>query len=283
MAGKEGVTYDQVKAAADALVAEGRRPSIRAVRERLNGSGSPNTIHRHLAKWRDARPEAPAPSVDLAPSIIREINGEIQRAVAAARAEIEGELAQARAEAADLAAAGELLEGERDGLAEQLAALVRERDVQAGKAAEQTAEIERLAQELERERRAAEEARIEAAQARLTNEGQHKQLEELRTELTRLHEASRHERQARVDAERELAAAASARDSLSERLAELQGREQSALRELAELRERLQRAQDAANATSLEASELRGQLTGLRDALARAANATPQPAPEARR
>ncbi|MGR6800559.1 hypothetical protein, partial [Aeromonas veronii] len=47
----------------------------------------------------------------------------------------------AKTEAADLAAAGETLEAERDTLAEQLAALTSERDVLAGKAAEQLAEL----------------------------------------------------------------------------------------------------------------------------------------------
>lgn len=138
---REGVTYEQVKAAAEELVGEGREPSIRAVRERLRGTGSPNTIHRHLTKWRDSRPDAPAPTMDLPASIQREINGEIQRAASQARAEVEAQLAEAKTEAADLAAAGETLEAERDTLAEQLAALTSERDVLAGKAAEQLAEI----------------------------------------------------------------------------------------------------------------------------------------------
>ena len=44
---------------------------------------------------------------------------------------------QAQAEAAELAAAGEVLEGERDELAEQVAVLTTERDTLAGKAAQQ--------------------------------------------------------------------------------------------------------------------------------------------------
>ena len=45
---RTGITLEQVITAADALVGEGRQPTIRAVRERLNNTGSPNTIHRHL-------------------------------------------------------------------------------------------------------------------------------------------------------------------------------------------------------------------------------------------
>ena len=50
-----GITFEQVAAAADALVGEGQSPTIKAVRERL-GTGSPNTIHAHLVQWRQARP-----------------------------------------------------------------------------------------------------------------------------------------------------------------------------------------------------------------------------------
>ena len=207
MAGKTGITYSQVQAAADALVAEKREPTIMAVRERLR-TGSPNTIHRHLMKWREARPEAPAATIDLPQAIIREINGEIQRAASAARAEVEAQLAQALAEAADLSAAGETLEADRDGLTELLAALTSERDVQAGKTAEQAAEIERLSLELERERKAAEEARIEVAQGRLGAQALGRQVEELRADLARLRDESTQERHARIESERNLAGAA---------------------------------------------------------------------------
>ncbi len=162
---REGVSYESVKAAAEQLVGEGRAPSIRAVRERLRGTGSPNTIHRHLTKWREARPEAPAASTDLPQSIVREINGESQRAVSAARAEVEAQLAQAQTEAADLAASGEALEAERDTLTEQVAALTSERDVLAGKAAEQAAEIAQAALREVAELRARADKSAEAAHA----------------------------------------------------------------------------------------------------------------------
>lgn len=259
---REGVSYEQVKAAAEELIGEGREPSIRAVRERLRGTGSPNTIHRHLTKWRDARPEAPAATTNLPSSILREINGEIQRSASAARAEVETQLAQAKTEAADLAAAGEALEAERDALAEQVAALTSKRDVLASKATEQVAEIERLEQEVDRERRAAEEARIDVAQGRLKFEAQAAQLNDQRAALERHDKELRSEQQARNAAERELAAASAARDGLGERLAELQGREQTALREVSELRTRADQYAEAARAAA-------GDVARLQEAVAR--------------
>ena len=55
-----GITFEQVAAAADALTGAGQQPSIRAIREKLGDTGSPNTIHRHLVTWRSARPVAVA-------------------------------------------------------------------------------------------------------------------------------------------------------------------------------------------------------------------------------
>jgi chromosome segregation ATPase len=54
----KNVTYEKIAAAADELVAEGRRPTLRAVREKLQGTGSQNTICRFMQKWREEHPEA---------------------------------------------------------------------------------------------------------------------------------------------------------------------------------------------------------------------------------
>ncbi|NKN34704.1 hypothetical protein HF203_15920, partial [Marichromatium bheemlicum] len=48
---RPGITYKEVAAAAEALTEQGETPSIKRVRDHL-GTGSPNTIHRHLSAWR---------------------------------------------------------------------------------------------------------------------------------------------------------------------------------------------------------------------------------------
>ena len=117
---RQGITFEQVAAVADALAGEGQQPTIRAVREKLGDTGSPNTIHKHLTAWREARPVAAAAAPELPQALTAAIAAEIERAASRARGEIEGRLVQAQAEAAELAAAGEVLEGERDELAEQV-------------------------------------------------------------------------------------------------------------------------------------------------------------------
>ena len=45
------VTHETVAQAAEALVAEGKRPSVRAVITALGG-GSPNSVLLHLNRWK---------------------------------------------------------------------------------------------------------------------------------------------------------------------------------------------------------------------------------------
>ena len=91
---RQGITFEQVAAVADALAGEGQQPTIRAVREKLGDTGSPNTIHKHLTAWREARPVAAAAAPELPQALTAAIAAEIERAAAQARAEIEGRLVQ---------------------------------------------------------------------------------------------------------------------------------------------------------------------------------------------
>jgi len=228
-----GVTAEQVSAVADALVGEGKTVSIRSVRERLGDKGSPNTIQKHLAAWRDARPMAAASALELPQGLATAIAAEIGRAAAQARAEIESRLVEVQAEAADLAFAGEALEDERDALQAQIAALTTERDTLAGKAAQQAADLSDLVGRVEREQQAAEAARVELAKASLRAEGLNERYAAQTNELEQLRTAIDTERRARIAAEQsaavlearleasaDLAARSEARAMAAERLAE---------------------------------------------------------------
>lgn len=221
---REGISYEQVAAAADALVGVGQAPTIKAVRERLGNTGSPNTIHRHLSVWREARPQVTAVVSELPANLAAAIAAEIERATAQARAEVEGRLAQAQAEAVELAATGETLEVERDALVEQVAALTRERDTLAGKAAQQAADIEVQAQRIEREQQAAESARVELATARLKIEAQIEKQTEQGAEIERLRVALEADRQTRQAAEQNAAVLAAKLEAMAERATKAEAR-----------------------------------------------------------
>ena len=136
---REGVTFEQVAAAADALVGAGQQPTIRAVREKLGDTGSPNTIHKLLAKWRDARPVAIASAPELPQALVTALATEIARAASQARSEVEADLAAERADAKRLAEDSDRKDAELAELQEQIAALTTERDTLAGKTAQQAA------------------------------------------------------------------------------------------------------------------------------------------------
>ena len=219
-----GITFEQVAAAADALAGEGQQPTIRAVRERLGGTGSPNTIHKHLTAWREARPIAVAAAPELPQALAAAIAAEIERAAAAARGEIEGRLVQAQAEAVELAAAGETLETERDELATQVAALTTERDTLAGKAEQQAADLADQAQRIQREQQAAEAARVELATARLKIEAQVERQADQTVELGRLRTALDVAQLGRTAAEQQAAVLAAKLEAASDRATRAEAR-----------------------------------------------------------
>lgn len=220
---RTGITFEQVEAAADAIRGEGLQPTINAVRERL-GTGSPNTIHRHLTAWRSARPQAVTVTTELPASLTNAIATEIERAAASARAEIESKLVQAQTEAAELATVGEALEAERDELIEQVAGLTTERDTLAGKAEQQAADIKAQAERIEREQQAAEAARVELARAQLKIESSVEKLADQAAEVKRLRDALDTETKSRIVAEQQAAVLTAKLEAMRERATDIETR-----------------------------------------------------------
>lgn len=171
---RTGITFDQVARHADAMQAEGRNPTIQGLREALGGTGSPNTIHKHLTAWREARPQAVAQVPKIPAELVAALSRELSRAAAQACAEIEKKLVQAQADAARLAA---------------------EKAAAEGKAEQLNADLAGMREEVLRERLAAEQARNELAKAMLRFE---EEMAALRTELTK-------ERQGRFETEQQAA------------------------------------------------------------------------------
>ena len=251
---RQGITRDQVFTAADALVGDGQQPTINAIRERLGGTGSPNTIHKHLVQWREARPVAAVAAPELPQALTAAIAGEIEKAAAKARAEKEQELQQAQAEAAELGAAGEALEAERDELAEQVAVLTTERDTLAGKAAQQAADLADAQQRIEREQQAAEAARVELATARLRAEGLTERHAAQGKEVEQLRAAVEDERKGRIAAEQAAAVLAARLEASAELVVRAETRAELAERQADQVTQDVRKAhaerEDARNLAS---------------------------------
>lgn len=221
---RDGVTFEQVAQVADALVGAGQQPTIRAVREGLGGTGSPNTVHRHLRAWRDARPVAIASSPELPQALVAALATEIKRAASQARAEVEAALVAEQADSKRLAEDGDAKDAEIEALQAQVAALTTERDTLAGKTAQQAADLADAQQRVEREQQAAEAARVELAKAQLKIDAQTSTLTQQAAEVERLRADLAGEVKGRVAAEQQAAVLTAKLESMTERTTKAEAR-----------------------------------------------------------
>lgn len=259
MGTREGsVTYEQVAATADALVAQGERATVRAIRALT--SGSPNTILRHLQTWRSRQPVEAGAVRELPPAMVRAYYDEVARVAAEARAELEAQLVEAQTETADIVRAADELEKERDALLEQLATVTSERDALRGKAELQEEELDELREQLDREMRAAEDARISVAQERHAGESQRQLLEVTKAEVERLRAELRDEHDARIEAEREQARLVSSNSALRERVEDHRAQITRLAEERSALEGRLGELIAIERSAALENSRLSAQL-----------------------
>jgi len=166
MSSVTGVTAEQVIGAAEAIAAQGDRPSVRAVRERL-GTGSFNTIQRYLSEWRETRPQITQAAYEIPAQLANDFGKELRRGAEAATAELRAELSEAHAETKERAKDGESLELQVSELTETVQVLTHERDTAAADASARADQITGLTEQLKQARDAAEAARTEVATARV--------------------------------------------------------------------------------------------------------------------
>ena len=204
---RKGITYDEVALAADRLVSEGVNPTIARAREEL-GTGSPNTVHRHLSNWKERQPQAQREAATLPSGLADALVKEIERQAAAARANAEEKALDARQSADNLAEVGEALEEDNESLKEAAEQLERERNQAQTRADEREHEVARLVSACDREQQAAESARVELAKAQLTIESYVDRIVEQKESVKHLAE--------KLDAERVLKQNAEQRAAVSE-------------------------------------------------------------------
>lgn len=232
------ITPEQVHAIADAIKAEGGKPTLRAVRERL-GSGSMGTVATLLQQWRSGQERQTATNLVLPPSLQRVILEFMASELSAARAPLEAELAEQQQTAADLAAENERQAGTIESQVGDLEALAAEKATAEGKAEQLAADLAGAKEESIRERQAAEQARTELAKAMLRLEAMPRLEEDLvviRAELAK-------ERQGRIEAEQQAAVLAAQKTDLEGRLADAKA-------DIERLSQQLQKAQARAEQQS---------------------------------
>jgi len=291
IAGRTGITFDQVASIADAIAARGDRPTLRGVRAEL-GTGSMGTIQKHLAAWQGQRRQIVTSAATLPTEIQRVILSEIEREVGAARAELEGDLAATRG---DRDALADDNEQQTEQIEQQTARLVEIEAIcqqQVGRIRQLESDLITRADEIKRERDESANARqalakselrlealprleadaerlrgaLETAQGRATAAEQQAAVtaSELKAAERRATEAEEREQATLVraaDAEKQSAHARQAEQQA--RIAEqaAQARLEAAAREIEQARKAAQEARAEAKTAGEQAAELRGKLS----------------------
>lgn len=194
---RPGISFEIVAHAADTLVGRGEKPTIAAVRNEI-GTGSPNTIHKHLTAWKATQAPAQRQTATLPDELAAALAQEIERQASAARADAEAIALDAQQTADQLAETGETLETENDDLRAKADQLSAERD----EATRDCSEARQLVAEFREQVKHLETQRDDARQ----------ELAEARNRITTLTEQRDQERTDRLDAQREAKAADNARN-----------------------------------------------------------------------
>lgn len=219
MAREATITQEQVSAAAAAIQASGSKPTARAIRAQL-GSGSMATILKYLQTWQAAQANPPAQETGLPAQLQRYLVDFVGQEVAAARASLEADLAEAQKVQADLIAESERLAGTLEGQAASLEAAAVARAELEGRLVQVAADLDASRQEVAKERETAEAVRVELAKAQLRLEA----VPRLENDLRACQAALETERKARTDAERLAAVAEAKAEGLADRLEDAQAR-----------------------------------------------------------
>lgn len=256
-----GITYEEVAAAAESITANGEHPSIQAIRNQL-GTGSPNTIHKHLKRWRESRPAQLVAAIELPKALTQALHDVIHQAASSARAETQLALAEAQAEADELSSEGELLETERDTLLDQVKEITVEHDRQRLLLEQQDQSITKHLADIKREQEAAELARIETAKSRVELEQLRKMVTDLNEQLKASTAALESAKSEAVEAKQQAAVAITQTESERARAADLAQR-------LVNTEKNMETALKAAREASEAAATYRGQLQGMTDYLAK--------------
>ena len=215
----EGVTFDEVAAAAASVQNDGKAVTAESVSAAL-GQPVSVAIHKHLAAWRSAQAHASAaqaPTAQLPDALMTALTTWAQQFADEAGASNRDGLAQSQSDLDELLQASEQLENERN-------SLTAERDETLALLAERDEQIERLQAELRNARQIATDALVGKAKDQLAIEGKDSQLADLRRQLENNVTATAAESDRRLAAEMELVGAVTARDSFAAEVQELRAR-----------------------------------------------------------
>ena len=121
------VSNDQINAAIEQLNAEGTKPTIRAVRERLGNTGSPNRIQPLLAAWHDKNRPAEAAQAVLSDSAQQTLADLLARERSAAVAAKLEEITELKTQLDEITQTGQKIEDDNERLENENTQLDKQR------------------------------------------------------------------------------------------------------------------------------------------------------------
>jgi chromosome segregation ATPase len=263
------ISYDQVAAEADAMIANGDKPSARGIRERL-GTGSMGTIHRFLQEWREVRRGASdASAMTIPPALQRALLEFMEQELTARLAPAEARLAEQQQAANDLAVEVERQAEQILGQAEDLAHLAEEKAAVEGRAAQLEADLAATRKEATSERQVAEIARTELAKAQLRLEA----MPRLEADLVAVRHDLATEHQARTVAEQSAAVNATQKAYFEARVEQMSRELTLAQTKVETLTNERDQARQALILAERDQADLERERKATREALEKAADA----------
>ncbi len=190
------ITQDQVNAAAEAISAEGNKPTVLDVRKRLK-AGSMSEIWRFFQVWQSIQATSDEPEFSVSAELQRTLEEFITRQVAAVKTQLSQDIDVLRQTNNELMA-------EIDQLTQQLTQQTAElnsartiKDEVTGRFEQLNAELKRAQQEIEIEKESATHSRMELVKVQLKLES----VPRLEADLDQLYKNLEQERVAKMNAE----------------------------------------------------------------------------------
>ena len=200
MAREASITQEQVNAIANAMQADGAKPTARGIRDHL-GIGSMATVLKYLQVWQGEQRRPPDAPATLPSALQRSLMDFAAHEVATAKAELHAELVATQQANRDLIAESERQMAALEQHAVAIDIAQAEKSALAGRLSQIESDLVAARNDAMTERIAAEVARTELATARYRLEA----VTQLKSDLDRLHSQFEQERQARVAAEQNAA------------------------------------------------------------------------------
>ncbi len=190
------ITQEQVNAAADAICAEGNKPTVLDVRKRMN-SGSISAVWRLFQVWQSAQVMPAEQDVSVPSELLRPLEEFITRQVADVKSQFENEIETLRQINSELMAEIDKQEQQLTLQGVELNSARAIKNEVSGRFEQLNSELKRAKEEIELEKESATQSRMELVKSQLKLES----VPRLEADLDQLYKTLEQERVAKLNAE----------------------------------------------------------------------------------